>query len=385
MKAKKILVGALSMAMVLSMAACGSGNDSTTAAATTAGSTTAAATTAADATTAAEAGTTVAAGTTEAGNSGSGIEEIDATNLPEMELVIASSASSTNEGYGIQEALAKEVNEKTGGKLTIKLSWDGVLGGDGELAESCMAGSIEMISMATSPLLSYMPEIAVFDMPAVFASSEAAYEGVKNFKDSFQPIFNEKQMQLIGLGFSNFRGLSTNKEIKTADDFKDMTIRVMENKYHTAFWENLGAKPTPLAFSDLYMALQQGLVQAQDNPITAVYASKFYEVQDYYMPITAFPMVNVIAINKNTYDSLPAEYQTILTQFAEAFLEQSYEQNTQIEQNAFAAIGDGITTLEFTDDIFNAMQEAAKPVWESIKSDIGAEMPDAYLKAGGIQ
>ena len=103
------------------------------------------------------------------------------------------------------------------------------------------------------------------------------------------------------------------------------------------------------------------------------------------MPITAFPMVNVIAINKSTYDSLPAEYQTILTQFAEAFLEQSYEQNTQIEQNAFAAIGDGITTLEFTDDIFNAMQEAAKPVWESIKSDIGAEMPDAYLKAGGIQ
>ena len=379
MKAKKILVGALSMAMVLSMVACGSGNDSTTAAATTAGSTTAAATTAA------EAGTTAAAGTTGAGNSGSGIEAIDAANLPEMELVIASSASSTNEGYGIQEALAKEVNEKTGGKLTIKLSWDGVLGGDGELAESCMAGSIEMISMATSPLLSYMPEIAVFDMPAVFASSDAAYEGVKDFKDSFQPIFNEKQMQLIGLGFSNFRGLSTNKEIKTADDFKDMTIRVMENKYHTAFWENLGAKPTPLAFGDLYMALQQGLVQAQDNPITAVYASKFYEVQDYYMPITAFPMVNVIAINKGIYDSLPAEYQTILTQFAEAFLKQSYEQNTQIEENAFAAIGDGITTLEFTDDIFNAMQEAAKPVWESIKSDIGAEMPDAYLKAGGIQ
>lgn len=385
MKAKKILVGALSMAMVLSMAACGSGNDSTTAAATTAGSTTAAATTAADATTAAEAGTTVAAGTTEAGNSGSGIEEIDATNLPEMELVIASSASSTNEGYGIQEALAKEVNEKTGGKLTIKLSWDGVLGGDGELAESCMAGSIEMISMATSPLLSYMPEIAVFDMPAVFASSEAAYEGVKNFKDSFQPIFNEKQMQLIGLGFSNFRGLSTNKEIKTADDFKDMTIRVMENKYHTAFWENLGAKPTPLAFSDLYMALQQGLVQAQDNPITAVYASKFYEVQDYYMPVTAFPFISVIAINKETYDSLPAEYQQILNQFSEEFMKQVYEATAQIDQNAYDAIGDGITTLEFTDDLFKAMQEAAKPVWETIKTDIGADLAEAYLKAGGVQ
>ena len=118
---------------------------------------------------------------------------------------------------------------------------------------------------------------------------------------------------------------------------------------------DLGQKKEEMCIRDRYMALQQGLVQAQDNPITAVYASKFYEVQEYYMPITAFPMVNVIAINKSTYDSLPAEYQTILTQFAEAFLEQSYEQNTQIEQNAFAAIGDGITTLEFTDDIFNEM------------------------------
>lgn len=380
MKAKKILAGALSMAMILSMAACGSGNDSTTAAPKTDAATTAAETTAAEGTTAAAEGTTAAGG-----SSSSMIDKVDAANLPEVQLTIASSASSTNEGYGIQEAAAKELSEMTDGKLNVKLSWDGVLGGDGELAESCMAGSIDMISMATSPLLSYIPEIAVFDMPAVFESPEAAYEGVKNFKDSFQSIFNAKQMQLIGLGFSNFRGLSTNKEIKTADDFKEMTIRVMENKYHTAFWENLGAKPTPLAFSDLYMALQQGLVQAQDNPITAVYASKFYEVQDYYMPITAFPMVNVIAINKDTYDALPAEYQKALEQFADAFLQRSYEQNTQIEENAFAAIGDGITTLDFTADIFTAMQEAAKPVWETIKSDIGEEMPNAYLAAGGIQ
>ena len=384
MKAKKILVGALSMAMVLSMAACGSGNDSTTAAATTAGSTTAAATTAAEGTTAAG-GTTAAEGTTAAGSTGSGIEAIDASNLDPVEIVIASSASSTNEMYGIQQALADEVKEKTGGKLTIKLSWDGVLGGDGELAESCMAGSIGMISMATSPLLSYMPEIAVFDMPAVFDSAESAYEGVKAFKDTFQSIFNDKQMQLLGLGFTNFRGLSTNVKIEKPEDFQGMTIRVMENKYHTAFWENLGAKPTPLAFSDLYMALQQGLVQAQDNPITAVYASKFYEVQDYYMPVTAFPFISVIAINKETYDSLPAEYQQILNQFSEEFMKQVYEATAQIDQNAYDAIGDGITTLEFTDDLFKAMQEAAKPVWETIKTDVGADLAEAYLKAGGVQ
>ena len=133
------------------------------------------------------------------------------------------------------------------------------------------------------------------------------------------------------------------------------------------------------------MALQQGLVQAQDNPITAVYASKFYEVQEYYMPVTAFPFISVIAINKETYDSLPAEYQQILNQFSEEFMKQVYEATAQIDQNAYDAIGDGITTLEFTDDLFKAMQEAAKPVWETIKTDIGADLAEAYLKAGGVQ
>ena len=386
MKARKILAGVLAMSMVLSMAACGSSDEETTAAADT----TAAATEAGDETTAAEEGDTTEAaeGTEAAGGSSTGsvtIDEVDATNLEEVNLVLGSSASSTNEQFGIQQDLADELSEKTGGKLNIQLSWDGVLGGDAELAESCMGGNIDIISMATSPLLSYMQEIAVFDMPAVFEDAASAYEGIAQFADTFQPVFNDRGMQLLALGFSTFRGLSTNTEITGPDSFQGMSIRVMENKYHTAFWTNLGAAPTPLAFSDLYMALQQGMVDAQDNPITAVYASKFYEVQDYYMNIPVFPMVNVLAINKATYDALPAEFQTALTQWAQAFMEQSYVQAEQIDANAFEAIGDQITVLECTDEIFQAFRTAAEPVWDEVKADIGEELPNAYLAAAGIE
>ncbi len=381
MKAKKVLAGVLSLTMILSLAACGSSDTETTAAADT----TAAATEAADDTTEAADDTTEAAeGETAAGEGTVTIDEVDASDLEEVTLVLGSSASSTNEQYGIMEDLTNELNEKTDGKFSITLSWDGVLGSDAELAESCMGGNIDIISMATSPLLSYMPEVAVFDMPAVFEDADSAYEGINQFADTFQSVFNERGMQLLALGFSTFRGLSTNREITSPEDFQGMSIRVMENTYHTEFWTNMGASPTPMAFSELYLALQQGMVEAQDNPLTAVYASKFYEVQDYYMNVPIFPMVNVLAINKDTYDALPAEYQTALTQWAEAFMEQSYLQAEQIDANALEAMGDEITILECTDEIFQAFRTAAEPVWDSVREDIGDELPDAYLEAAGI-
>lgn len=352
-KMKTFLAALLSVCMLLSLAACGGGSQSSSAPAASSDA-------AASVDTAAE-----------------------ASDLPEMKFTIASSASSTNEMYNIQVTAAEDATATSGGKLNFDVIWDGTLGSDSELIENCMTGSIPIISVASSPFLPYIPEIAVFDMPAVYSGSEAAYAGISQFTDSFNDIFREKNLHILGMGFSNFRGLSTNTNIQTAGDFKGMKIRTMENKYHMAFWTNLGSSPTPLAFSELYLALQQGLVDAQDNPATAVYASKFYEVQDYFMPVTAFPFVNIIAMNKDTYDALPAEYQTILTDFAGDFLYKNYEADEQIQADAITNMGDGITILPYTDEIQAAMKTAAEPVYEQIAADIGSDITEAYLATAG--
>lgn len=304
------------------------------------------------------------------------------TDLPKMAFTVASSAASANASFQIQQDSADAIAAKTDGNLTFNLLWDATLGSDSELIENCMAGSVPVISLASSPLLSYIPEIAVFDMPAVYTSAEAAYEGIAQFKETFAEILEAKNLKILGVGFQNFRGLSSSVDLSTPEGLKGMSIRTMENKYHMAFWSNLGASPTPLAFSELYLSLQQGLVQAQDNPINAVYASKFYEVQDNYMPITAFPFVNFVLMNKDTYDALPEEYKTLSEEFADVYLRESYLQNEQIEADAFAACGDGIEKLEYTDEFKAAMRTAAEPVWEQIAADIGSEITDAYLATG---
>lgn len=353
---KKVVAMVLGAAMVMSMAACGGGKtaDTTTAAAADAG-----------------AGTTAAV---------SGAVNTD--DLPEVTLTLGSSAASSNDTYQVMVDLEKEVEEKTGGKLKINVVWDGTLGGDGELVESCMGGSVDMVSLASSPLLAYFPEIAVFDMPMVFDSTDQAAKGLSAFTESFQPIMREKNIELLSLGFQQFRGLSTNVEIKTPEDIKGMSIRIMENKYHQLFWQNLGANPTPMAFSELYLSLQQGLVDAQDNPIGGIYASKFYEVQDYIMRITAFPFVSFIIINEDVYNGLPEEYQKVLVEFAEDYNAKSLEVTLATEDGYVDLMEKkGLTCLEFTPEIRDAMKAAAEPVWEQIKQDIGSEIPDALLAA----
>ena len=192
-------------------------------------------------------------------------------------------------------------------------------------------------------------------------------------------------MKLLAMGFAQWRGLSTNVEIKEPEDFKNVKIRVMENNYHIAFWNNLGAQPTPLAFSELYTSLQQGLVNSQDNPISGTVASKFVEVQDYWMSITAFPFVSFRLMNLAQFEALEPDAQQAVIDFAKEDLEQEYWVQIDDNKAKFDQIeADGsMVILEYTDEIKAAMQEAGKPVWNEIADKIGADIVDSYLASAG--
>lgn len=302
----------------------------------------------------------------------------------EQTLIIASSASSNLATYALQQQMADQAKEASGGKLNIELNWDGVLGDDAALTENCISGSIPMVSLMSSALFNYVPEVGVFDCPAVFENEEQAYNGVHEMVEVLSPKFEEKGLKILSMGFQTFRALSSNKEIKSAADFKGLKIRTLENKYHMAFWNNLGATATPLAFSDLYLSLQQGLVDGQDNTAPAVYSNKFYEVQDYYMAVPAFMNVAVVIMNKSIYDGLDADTQKILTDFADGYTKGCYDNGAKDIQDALDLIGDGITVLPVTDDMQAAFKEAAKPIWNDVASTVGDDIVDQYLATAGI-
>ncbi len=189
----------------------------------------------------------------------------DWSKLPKVTFIFASAQSSmlATSKYLAEEA--QRINELTGGRFKIQMQFDSKLGGDTEEIEAIQAGDIGMMLLASSALLAFVPEVAVFDMPMMFDFADEAYMGVPELGKYFEPITMQKGIKTLGVGFSMFRSLSTNTNIQKPEDFKGMKIRTLENKYHMDFWQNLGCEPTPIAFTDLYLSLQQGLVSAQES------------------------------------------------------------------------------------------------------------------------
>ena len=403
MKAKKLLAGLLSAAMVLSLTACGGEEKEASAAAAETAAETAETT---EETAEASGETTEAA--VDSGESGENAGNTPATgelvdyetglatvigsldlnpeDFADMEprtFTVTASASSANFGYDMMVGIAEAVTEQTGGKIEFNIVWDGALGNDNELTESVQAGNIDMVFEATSSLSSYVPESAVFDMPGLFTNCEEATEACRAFLDTWNECLAEYNLYALDLTCPLFRGLSCNREINSPEDFSGLSIRCAENKYNQAFYTNLGMSPTPLPFNELYMALQQGLVDGQDNPISVVYASKFHEVQSCYMDLYAISYASNLLINKELYDGLDPAVQDALTQFAVQFYNSELLCQPYSDQEAINDMGDGMTIMPVTDEIQAAITAASEPVWEMVSEDIGQEVVDQFLACAG--
>ena len=308
-----------------------------------------------------------------------------ATNAPaeSITLQIACSASDTSPGAVTAFKVAELIQQKSGGSIKVDVYPNAQLGGDRELIESTQAGSLAMTTLTTAPMVSFIPELAVFDMPVALTDLDVAYEVVNGaFGDLIKEKYEGAGFKLLMIVPDSFRIMSSNVDIKKFEDFKGIDIRTMENKYHMAFWKNLGANPTPLAFGELYIALQQGLVKAQENPYATIVASKLYEQQKYIVNTNHIMFLSTTVMNKDVYDGLSAEHKAVIDEaFAEA-TEFAFAEGSRQAGVALQALKDaGLEIIDLPAAEYAKVQEAAKPVYEMIKNDIGAELVDALLKA----
>lgn len=281
------------------------------------------------------------------------------------------------------EQFCKLVEEKTNGKLTVSYFPNMQLGNDSEMVQQMLAGDIDIVAQQTAPTTEFVPEVAVFDLPMAFAKYDAATID-KVLNDSpFNALINEAygKAGLINLGFlqgATFREMTSNKEIRTFEDFKGLKIRTMNNKNHMAFWEALGANPTPLAFSELYISLQQGVVDAQENANDTNVNSKFNEVQKYLVNTHHILYLNQFLMNKNKFDSLDPAYQEAIKEAVSEATADIAAQMTEInDKNKAKLIESGMTSIEFESAFYDELIEKSKTVYDNIRAAIGNELVDS--------
>ncbi|MBZ4645392.1 MAG: TRAP-type transport system periplasmic protein [Petroclostridium sp.] len=269
----------------------------------------------------------------------------------------------------------KEIVEKnSNGAIKINIHPDNSLGGDRELIEGAQFGNIDIVMVSSTPLSSFYKNLYIYDIPFLFTNREQAYKVLdgeigKKIGDGLE----SKGLKFLAYNENGFRNLTTsNRAIKTPDDAKGLKLRVMENEVHIAAWKALNANPTPMAFTELFTALQQRTVDGQDNPSELIYANKFHEVQKYLIRTEHVYTPYVIVMNKDKFNGLTDEQEKIIMDAMKEATVYQRGQAKKYDQESIEKIKAAKTTevIELTESEKKAFQEKMEPVFDLVKSKI---------------
>ncbi len=278
------------------------------------------------------------------------------------------------------ELVTKTVAEITGGKLTIEYYANSVQGNDQEIQGLMLAGDLDFVICQTAPTVSFVPEVAIFDLPMVFAKYDAAAidKALNNsaFTEKVNAAYKAKGMNCLHfLQGATFRETTSNKPIHAVADFNGLKIRTMENVNHMAFWSGMGANPTPLPWSEVYLALQQGLIEAQENATDTCWGNNMHDVQKYLVLTHHILYCNQFLINAGRFDSLDPAYQAALTQAVKASAKEIEAQLAGIDAtNRENLVKGGMELIPLDDAVIDEIQKKSAPVYDSIGNKIGAEL-----------
>lgn len=280
------------------------------------------------------------------------------------------------------------VEGRSGGAVTIDIYPNQQMGGDREYTEACMMGNVTMGSPSSAPVAAFVPEVNVFESPFIFADRDAAYAALDG--EAGQSILDALEAcNLKGLGYfeNGFRELTTNKEIAVKDDLKGLKIRTMENDVHLAVWKALGANPSPLAFGELYTALQQKTFDAQENPLETIYNTKFYEVQSHVYMTNHIYTPYIVFMNLDIWNGLNSETQELIQTCLREAIDYQRQLSAEAEKECTDAINGTSKSQvsEISDELRQELVSACADVYDMIKGLAGKEITENFYRAAGFQ
>ena len=282
-----------------------------------------------------------------------------------------------------KKKFAEEVDRLSDGKMKIQVYPNSTLGGDRELLESRKDGDIPFVVQNTAPQVTFMKDAAVFDIPCVFDAIEEVRNKVDDakFYGLMEDVYKDAGYKLLGYADQGFRVMSTNKNVTSLSDFKGQKIRTMENPYHMAFWKSLKANPTPMTFSEVYIGLQQGTIDAQENPYEVIVSSRLYEQQDYVVETNHLPHLISLIVSDEFFEGLSKKEQNVITEASEIAKKYAREQSdTRIAEKIKVIEESGTKIVPMSDELRQEVGDASKGVTEEIRHSVSKDIVDAYVE-----
>lgn len=285
---------------------------------------------------------------------------------------VVADGSSLDKGL---DKFAELVNEKSGGSVKVEVYPNSQLGDNTSMAEQLQFGSLDMMAPSVAALSGFTTSTAVFDLPYLFKNEAAAEEVLDGeIGDKVAEGLVSSGFQVIGWMTQSWRHVTCNKEVHAPADMAGLKIRVMDSEYHLAHFNALGCSAIPMAFSEVYTALQQGTIDAQENPYTNIVNSRFYEVQDYVIQTAHIYDACPVIVSKITWDKLSDDQKAAIQEAVdEAVTWERAEVKADDEAYRKVVEDSGTTVVDLSEDERNAFRTAVESVYQTFYKAYGDE------------
>jgi len=271
---------------------------------------------------------------------------------------------------------AERVNKDLNGKLCVEVYPNSTLFGDSKELEALLLGDVQMLAPSLSKFGSYTKSYGVFDLPFIFKDMDAAmaFTASKTGKDLLNAM---EDVGFVGLGYwmSGMKYFSANKPLIVPTDANGLKFRVQNSDVAKAMIAAMGGSPQPMAFAEVYGALQTGVVDGQENTWSNIYTKKFFEVQDSTTQTSHQLLAYLFMTSKEFLDSLDADTRSKLMQIAdEVTVAANNSVKDKEEANRKNILDAGGKINELTPAQRKQWVDAMKPVWKQFEDEIGADV-----------
>lgn len=275
--------------------------------------------------------------------------------------------------YLLLKAFKDEVESRSGGNIEVKLFSGGTLGSQRQLQEQLQLGAIQAIGTG-SDIVELDPKFSIFDLPFLFDGRKGAYEAIDGGLGEAlkKSLLETKNVRVLAIGEIGFRHITNNaRAIKSPADLKGLKIRTPGNPLRITAFKALGAAPTPIPYKELYTALQQDVVDGQENPVGTLQELSLWDVQTHISLTGHVYTPAYVLVDEKWWSALDAGQQEILTAAAQAAKKRQRETLASQEGALLdKAKANGMTV---TEPDLAAFAKLTEPVWAEFKDKHGAE------------
>jgi TRAP-type transport system periplasmic protein len=286
--------------------------------------------------------------------------------------------------YGVgATAMGEELERLSDGKFTIEQFPANALGGEREMVEGAQIGTVDLVVTSTGPVGNFVPDTLITDIPFLFRDYDHAHAVLDGpIGQAILDQFPNHGLVALAWGENGFRNLTNSvRPIRTPEDSRGLKVRTMENQVHMQAFQQLGVLPTPMAFPELFTALQQGTVDGQENPIGVILSANFSQVQKHLSLTQHVYSPALIIMAPSVWDGLSEEEQGWFKEAAAAGAKAMRAKVREDAENGVAQLkAQGMEVVEDVDRA--AFEEALQPAFAVFAQRFGQEKIDEIRNVG---